>query len=64
MHGHSEKLGKFTASKSYPCISVGKLKAMVDPPAPGHLVRNGNLCWDNQGLIGLNPGIEGKWKDI
>ncbi len=31
MHGHSEKLGKFTASKSYPCILVGKLKAMVDP---------------------------------
>ncbi len=30
MHGHSEKLEKFTASKSYPCISVGKLKAMVD----------------------------------
>ena len=30
MHGHSEKLGKFTASKFYPCISVGKLKAMVD----------------------------------
>ncbi len=30
MHGHSEKLGKFTASKSYPCILVGKLKAMVD----------------------------------
>ena len=25
MHGHSEKLGKFTASKSYPCILVGKL---------------------------------------
>ncbi len=31
MHGHSEKLGKFTASKSSPCILVGKLKAMVDP---------------------------------
>ncbi len=47
MHGHSEKLGKFTASKSYPCILVGKLKAIVDR---GHLVRNGNLCLDNQGL--------------
>ncbi len=31
MHGHSKKLGQFTASKSYPCILVGKLKAMVDP---------------------------------
>ncbi len=31
MHGHSEKLEKFTASKSYPCILIGKLKTMVDP---------------------------------
>ncbi len=31
MRGHSEKLGKFTASKLCPCILVGKLKAMVDP---------------------------------
>ncbi len=51
MHGHSEKLEKFTASKSYPCILVGKLKAMVDLGwQRGHLVRNGNLCWDIQGL--------------
>ncbi len=26
-----KKVGKFTASKSYPCILVGKLKALVDP---------------------------------
>ncbi len=31
MHGQSKKLRKFTASKSYPFILVGKLKAMVDP---------------------------------
>ncbi len=47
MHGQFKKLGKFTASKSYPCILVGKLNAMVDP----HQVRNGNLWWDNQGLF-------------
>ncbi len=48
-----KKIGKFTASKSYPCILVGKLKAMLDPgwQPGGHLVRNGHLCWGNQGLV-------------
>ncbi len=31
MYDHSEKLGKFAASKSYPFTRVRKLKAMDDP---------------------------------
>ena len=31
MYDHSEKSSKFSASKSYPFTSVGKLKATVDP---------------------------------
>ncbi len=31
MYVHSEKSSEFTASKSYPFTSVGKLKAIVDP---------------------------------
>ncbi len=31
MYVHSEKSGKFTASKTYPFTRVGKLKAIVDP---------------------------------
>ena len=31
MHVHSEKLAKFTASKSYPFTGVERLKAIVDP---------------------------------
>ena len=30
IQGHLEKLVKFTVSKSYPCILVGKSKAMVN----------------------------------
>ena len=49
MYVYSEKSAKFTASKTYPPTTVGKLRAIVDPG--WEPVRTASLCCVYQGLF-------------
>ncbi len=53
MHGQSKKIKKIYCFKIVSLHISRQVKGHGGSglAARGHLVRNGNLCWDNQGLL-------------